>query len=177
MHYGLGLVHIYTGAGKGKTSASIGLGMRALGHNLHVLFCQFFKFETGEKRVLEGLANLEYRQFRVPSDFFKAYDEQEKEKAKTRFIAFWQDLLDTIRSEKYEVVILDEVIYAIHMGLGPASIITELIKNKPAEVELILTGRDFPDEILALADYVSEIVAHKHPFTDKQIEARKGIEY
>ena len=177
MKYGLGLVHIYTGDGKGKTSASVGLAIRALGNNLRVLYCQFFKFETGEKSVMARLPNIEYLQFNVPSEFFKHYDEKYHEETKMKFIRFWQDILGKIRSEKYDVVILDEIIYAVSMNLAPITILTELIRSKPKDLELIMTGRDYPKEVIDMADYVSDIQVIKHPFTDKHIEARKGIEY
>jgi len=177
MKYGLGLVHIYTGDGKGKTSASIGLAIRALGNNLRVLYCQFFKFETGEKLLMSKLPNLEYVQFNVPSEFFKQYDEKSHNDTKMKFISFWQNIQDKVKSEKYDMVILDEIVYAISMKLAPSTILTELIRTKPKDVELIMTGRDYPKEIIDMADYVSEIRAIKHPFNDKNIEARKGIEY
>ncbi|MFT4309678.1 MAG: cob(I)yrinic acid a,c-diamide adenosyltransferase, partial [Candidatus Woesearchaeota archaeon] len=148
-----------------------------LGNNMRVLYCQFFKFETGEKVLLSKLPNLEYLQFNVPSEFFKDYDAKHHDDVKKKFILFWQDILDRIRSEKHDIIILDEIVYAVSMNLAPITIITELIKNKPDNIEIIMTGRNYPKEVLELADYVSDIRLVKHPFNDKQIEARKGVEY
>ena len=178
MKYGLGLVHIITGNGKGKSTSSVGISIRALGHNYKVLYCQFFKFQTGEKVVMEKLPNLKYMQFQVPSDFFKNYNDEYRDKAKARFVKFWQQILDAIKEEHYDIVVMDEVVYALHMELAPSTILTTFIeKFKPKNTELVLTGRDYPQEILDLADYVSEIQLVKHPFYDKRIEARKGIEF
>jgi cob(I)alamin adenosyltransferase len=141
------------------------------------LYCQFFKFQTGEKLLMERLPNLEYMQFNVPSDFFVQYDYRLREEAKRKFINFWQDVIEKTKSGKYDVVILDEVVYAISMNIAPQTILTELIKGKPKGTEIIMTGRNYPKEVIELADYVSEIMPIKHPFTDNGIEARKGIEY
>ncbi len=177
MKYNLGLIHIYTGDGKGKTSASLGLALRALGHNYKILLTQFFKFETGEKNVLSKLPNIEYLQFNVPSDFFVEYNEKIRIESKKKFHDFLKSLEEKIKLKDYDIIILDEIIYALHMNLITEEELKNFILKKPESTELILTGRNYPKSILELADYVTEMKKIKHPFEEKSIEARKGIEY
>ncbi len=177
MKYNLGLIHIYTGDGKGKTSASLGLALRALGHNYKILLVQFFKFETGEKNVLSKLPNIEFLQFNVPSDFFVEYNEKVRLESKKKFEIFIKSLEEKMLLKKYDVIIFDEIVYALHMNLISEEDLKKFILKKPESSELILTGRNYPKSILDLADYITEMKKIKHPFEEKSIEARKGIEY
>jgi len=177
LKYNLGLIHIYTGDGKGKTSASLGLALRALGHNYKVLLVQFFKFETGEKNVLSKLPNIDFLQFNAPSDFFVEYNEKVKEETKKKFFSFIKMLEEKIKYKEYDIIIFDEIIYALHMNLISEEELKNFILKKPEKSELILTGRNYPEIILNLADYITEMKKIKHPFEEKNIEARKGIEY
>jgi len=183
----LGLVHIYTGDGKGKTTASLGLALRAFGNNLRVYMIQFLKSGfTGElyssKKlgfVIEqfGVDALKEKQKKIgeftdkTSRFVFQPDIEEKDAALEGF----EHAKKIIKSNDYEVVILDEINCVVDKGLIPLQEVLELIKNH-GKVELILTGRDAPQELKDAADYVSVIERVKHPW-QKGIKARKGIEY
>lgn len=169
-----GLTHIYTGDGKGKTSAAVGLAVRAAGSGLRVLFVQFLKGRTtGEISSLERLGVRTVRSRQV-TKFIPYMNEQERDECR---IAQQECLREAqMGLAVFDVVILDEALGAAQTGMIDISALEDMVKNKPAGVELVLTGRDAPDSLMALADYVSEIKAIKHPY-DKGVQARKGIEY
>jgi len=170
-----GLVQVYTGDGKGKTSAAFGLALRAVGRSLRVYIVQFIKggFDYGELYVIKNLPNVTLKAFgtgrfvtsRPPSD-------EDVELAKQAF----QLAKDVIQSGKYDVVILDEINVALNLNLIKLQETLKLINTKPTHVEIVLTGRDAPDEIIEVADMVTEMKEIKHPFK-KGVRARKGIEY
>lgn len=173
-----GLVHIYTGDGKGKTTSAIGLGIRAFGRGFKVLLAQFLKgMDTGELHVLKNLGpNFEvYRHKNVKGFFWNMSDEQKAELKKSVREGF-QHVKEEIEKDKWDMVILDEIMGTIHNQLIDTREVVELIKNKPDKLELVLTGRNAPKELIELADYVSEISAIKHPW-EHGIKARKGIEF
>ncbi len=174
----LGLIHIYTGEGKGKTTAAIGLAVRAAGNALKVLFVQFLKGgeESGEIKIFKGLKkNIEVIRFdqRHPI-FFKKGD------TKKGLINAAKDALklidEKIKSDKYDLVILDEINNLIVQGWADVNELMDIIRKRPKGVEIVLTGRGASDELIEMADYVTEMKAIKHPFK-KGIKARKGIEY
>ena len=185
----LGLVHVVTGDGKGKTTSSIGLAIRALGANLRVYMIQFLKSGmTGElhtiKKHLPGMKIMQFgvdaireRQEKLDefrdkgSKFVFNPDEEEKEAAMFGF----EHVKKIINSNDYDLVILDEINVVLDKGLIPIQEVLELIENH-GNVELVFTGRDAPREIIDKADYVSEIKTIKNPW-DKGIRARKGIEF
>lgn len=172
-----GLVHIYTGDGKGKTTAAVGLGVRAAGRGLRVLMVQFLKGRpTGEMealRKLEPLFTL-HRGTEVKR-FTWEMDEGEKEQTRRE----QENLLAFAAAEaaagKWDVLILDEIMAAISTGMLELRQVVELTRGRPEELELVMTGRNAPAELVALADYVSEIKAVKHPL-ERGVPPRKGIE-
>ncbi|MGC9208988.1 MAG: cob(I)yrinic acid a,c-diamide adenosyltransferase [Nitrososphaeria archaeon] len=183
----LGLVEVYTGNGKGKTTASIGLAVRALGWGLRVAIYFFMKTGGyGENRSLQAFTNLKQRFY--GKDYFLTKDEN----IARRFNAVLvkdrppQDYVDLVHEglseaerdfrDGYDVVILDEILTAIYYNLVSVQEVLELIDRKPASVELVLTGRYAPKEIIERADLVTEMVEIKHPY-QKGIQARKGVEY
>lgn len=173
-----GLVHIYTGDGKGKTTAAIGLGIRACGRGLRVLMVQFLKgMPTGEMFSLKALEPgfLLYRGTQT-TKFTWEMNREEREQA----AAEQQDIFAYARGKAEngdcDLLILDEVLGAASCGLLDKECLIEFVKNKPPELELVLTGREATPELISLADYVSEIRAVRHP-ADKGINARKGIEF
>jgi cob(I)alamin adenosyltransferase len=170
-----GLVQVYTGDGKGKTSAAFGLALRAIGRGLKVYIIQFIKggFDYGELYAVKNLPNLKLKAFghgkfvtQVPPS------ERDVELAKEAFNLATQ----VVESGKYDVIILDEINVAIHLGLLSPNEVVQLIKIKPKGVELVLTGRDASGEIIENADLVTEMKEIKHPFR-KGVKPRKGIEY
>ncbi|MEM3091279.1 MAG: cob(I)yrinic acid a,c-diamide adenosyltransferase [Candidatus Pacearchaeota archaeon] len=170
---GLGLVHIYTGEGKGKTSAGMGLVIRALGRGLKVKIIQLFKRDTGEQYFFSN-HNIKYLQFKPLHPFFKNYTPSELIELRKEFLKFWKKSISDIKN--YDLVLIDEVGPGINWKIIPEKLVIQLITKKPKNTEIILTGRDFPNSIKEKADYVSEILKIKHPY-DKGIYARKGIEF
>lgn len=172
-----GLIHIYTGNGKGKTTAAIGLGVRAWGRGIKVLLVQFLKGqETGELTALAQLApGFQIRRGKGVKKFVKDMNAEELAIARQSMAELLNEAQIALK-EDYGLIILDEVMAAITTGLLPLNEMIALISNKPENVEIVMTGRNAPAELIELADYVSEINAIKHPY-DKGIPARKGIEY
>ncbi|NLI90236.1 MAG: cob(I)yrinic acid a,c-diamide adenosyltransferase [Epulopiscium sp.] len=173
-----GLVQIYCGNGKGKTTAAIGLGIRAIGQNLKVIMIQFLKdADTGECKTLKSLEpKFKVFHFEKARGFTWTLTPEEKEEKKEEIknaINFARKVLDT---GECDILILDEILGAIEAGLIDEEEICDLIDNKPEGSELVLTGRVLPDEIAKRANYISKINAIKHPI-DQGIGARKGIEF
>ncbi len=171
-----GLVQVYTGEGKGKTTAAIGLAIRAAGHGLKVFICQFLKGRrTGEfiliKKALAGQIDI----FQCGSEKFIITEEDKREHRETarRALEFSKKALV---SKDYDLVILDEINVAVHLGLIDLKDVITIIESKPESVELVLTGRNAPSEIIERADLVTEMKEIKHPFK-KGIGAREGIEF
>lgn len=173
----LGLIHIYCGDGKGKTTASMGLGMRAAGRNMKVLLTQFLKDNTtGELASIEKLGeNFEVFKGAPVKKFFKFMTPEEqvatKKEHEERFRAVTKKAID----EKFDLLIMDEIIASVNLELIPLDEVVEFLKNKPKGLEVVLTGRDPNEKLVELADYVSEIKAIKHPY-EKGINSRIGIE-
>lgn len=172
---GKGLVQVFTGNGKGKTTAAVGTIVRAAGHGLKVFLVSFMKgnYAYGEYKVLSQLPNVEVAQFglRKFTDPGKIKPE-EKAQAGAALAAARK----AVMSGNYDLVVLDEVNVAVCYDLIGLEEVMKLIKNKPPHVELILTGRYADNKLLELADLVTEMVKVKHPF-DEGVKARKGIEY
>lgn len=171
-----GLVQVFTGNGKGKTTAALGTILRAVGHKLKISVIFFIKgySSQGEFETLRLLPNVKVTNFGLHHFIgnSKNIDPKEKTQAKAALAAARKD----ITSGKYDLVVLDEINYACYFGLIKPEDVVRLIKDKPPQVELILTGRHAPKQIIAIADLVTEMKKIKHPF-DQGIVARKGIEY
>ncbi len=170
-----GLVEIFTGEGKGKTSAALGAVIRALGHGLRVYIVFFMKgdFPYGEHKILCQFPNCTVERFGFQEFVDPAHVKpEEKEEARKALAAAHRAML----SLKYDIVILDEVNVAVAWKLIDVDGVIKLIHNKPEKVELILTGRYADPKLIELADLVTDMVKVKHPF-DKGMLSRKGIEY
>lgn len=170
-----GLVEVYTGNGKGKTSAAFGLAIRAVGRGLRVYIIQFIKggFDYGELYVIDKLPNLTLKAFGRGK--FITANPPDREDFKLAKQAF-QLAKQIVKDGEHDVVILDEINVALNLKLLDLEEVMALIKSKPRHVELVLTGRRAPDQIIEAADLVTEMKEIKHPF-NKGIPARKGIEY
>jgi len=168
-----GFIHIYTGDGKGKTTAALGLLLRALGQQKKVCLIQFMKSsQYGEIKFLKKLKSVTTKQFGSHSFIKKGkVSQQDKIKAE-KALAFAQKAL----KKKYDLLVLDEIIMAVFFKLIKEKEVIELIDNKPKRLELILTGRRASAKLVKLADLVTEMKEIKHYF-QKGIKARKGIEY
>jgi len=169
------LIEIFTGNGKGKTSAALGIVLRSLGHGRRVGMITFMKGEYpyGEKRILSQLPNLTLKNFGQLSFVDpKNIKEEEKQEAKRAL----EVAGEMIRGGKYDLVVLDEVNVAAAWGLVDSEEVAKLIKQKPPHVDLILTGRYAPQRFVELADLVTEMVEVKHPY-QKGMSGRKGLDY
>ena len=171
----LGFVHVYTGTGKGKTTAALGLGLRALGKGLKIHMIQFMKgdIEYGEISAVRNLDGFSIEQFGRP-DFVDRNNPAEID------IELAQKGLERAKEilagKKYDLVILDEINVALDWKLIELDDVVELIKNKPKKVELILTGRYAHPKIIELADLVTDMQEVKHPY-QVGVLARDGIEH
>ncbi|MBC2727313.1 cob(I)yrinic acid a,c-diamide adenosyltransferase [Desulfosporosinus sp.] len=171
-----GLVQIYTGNGKGKSTAAFGLALRAVGHGFKVYIIQFMKGNDSYGE-LDGVKRLSpecrLENFGGPGWVHKGeYLEENIQEAKKAFLRAQEVVL----SGKWDLVILDELVNAIWFELIPENKVMELLNSKPSHVELIMTGRNASQTLIERADLVTEMVQRKHPY-EKGIMARKGIEY
>lgn len=172
----LGLIHIYTGDGKGKTTASIGLTVRASGRGLNVIFAQLMKGrETGELKNLISLPGVKLLRSKPLTKFSFQMNDDEKAEVLAAHNAFIGQVAEACRKENADLLILDEVLGACGTGLLDENILIDFLKTKPEHLEVVMTGRNPSEDLLAMADYVSEIRKRKHPF-DQGIPAREGIE-
>ncbi|MDR1985532.1 MAG: cob(I)yrinic acid a,c-diamide adenosyltransferase [Treponema sp.] len=178
-----GLIHLYIGDGKGKTTAAVGLSVRAVGRDKQVLFAQFLKSSfTGELRALEKLGVEVIR-----STLALGFTHQMNEETKARCRGEQGLILDRIRETLYgetrgggiknpDLVVLDEALDAVNTGMLDEGALQSFVETRPLALELVLTGRNPPAWLLDAADYVSEIKKVKHPY-DRGIPARVGIEH
>lgn len=179
-----GLILINTGEGKGKTTAALGTAIRAWGNGQKVLVFQFIKgaWKYGELEAIRALGELNGKiEIRPMGDgfvFHKKDKENQGEYSRKKELAesAWEKLEEEIKSDRWDLVILDEINYAIHFGLLPVEKVVELIKEKPGRLNMILTGRYAREELVEMADTVTEMKAVKHAY-QKGIHARKGIEF
>ncbi|MEW6214144.1 MAG: cob(I)yrinic acid a,c-diamide adenosyltransferase [Nitrospirota bacterium] len=171
-----GLIHIYTGEGKGKTTAAVGLAIRAKSRRLRVLFAQFMKGNKkgGELELLESLSIKTKRFNRVLSPYF--YPDIDKEKLKRETNKSLKNIKKIMSSDDFDLIVLDEFNCLIPEGLLTENEAVDLITHKPERLELVLTGRGATERLIKAADYVTNMKMIKHPFS-KGIMARKGIEY
>ena len=172
-----GLVIVHTGNGKGKTTAALGLAVRAWGQGLKILILQFIKgsWKYGELKALEKFEpNLMIEQ--AGEGFVKQAEGEEKSKhievAKHTFLRAKKEAV----SDKWDMIILDELNYAVKFGLIEKEAVLELVKIKPANLHLVITGRDAVPELIAMADLVTEMKEVKHPYK-KGIKAQRGVEF
>jgi len=174
-----GLVQIYTGDGKGKTTAALGLAIRAAGNGNKVLIYQFLKpasLNTGERAALQG-TRITLKALDVPWDMAKgAKDEKQAADAKKGIHEILAKIADGAGKRIYDMIILDEIVFCLSQGLAKLEDIKNVIEKKDARVEIVLTGRGATKELMEMADLVTEMKKIKHPF-DKGIKARQGIEF
>lgn len=174
MNEELGLIHIYCGDGKGKTSAAMGLVIRAAGNNLQVLILQLLKIQySGELTILGQIPNIKVIRGKGVANFSFTMTEPQKLMCRNTHNHNLEAVI--AEADHYDLLVLDEVIGAYNRDLLDKDLLLDFLKNKPPHLEVVLTGRNPPEEILEFADYISEIKKVKHPF-DKGVKARLGIE-
>ncbi len=171
------LIHIYTGDGKGKTTAATGLATRALAHGMKICYASFHKNPDKqgptEVKILGKLGATIHVFAKEHSLFNKAAS---KEEISLQVLEGLKLLEKEIKTGKFDLLILDEVIISVRDGYLPEENLLQFMKNKPDNLELVMTGRGATPRIIEQADYVSNICKTKHPF-DKNMPAREGIEY
>lgn len=166
-----GYIQVYTGDGKGKTSAALGLAVRALGRKKRVCIVQFMKgLETGEVLFFQDVKGVEIKQFGSGNFVFELAQERELAKKGLEYAR------EQMLSGNFDVIILDEINVAIAMKLIPIDDVLSFLKEKPENVEVVLTGRNAPKELLDIADLVTEMREVKH-YYKKGVMAREGIEF
>lgn len=171
----LGLIHLYCGDGKGKTTAALGLALRAAGAGKQVVFTQFFKdgssSEIGPLAALPGV-----RVFHADTvrGFYRNMTPAQREQAGKDYTALFRQV--TQAAQEADLLILDEIVSACNRGVVPEKLVTDFLREKPARLEVVLTGRNPSAALLELADYITEMRKLRHPF-DRGIGARRGIEF
>lgn len=171
------MVHIYYGDGKGKTTAAIGLAVRAAGSRMKVLFVQFLKTEfSGERHTLSHTENISLTFCPIELNFTYNMDDTEKAKAAVTFRKIFDDAVTKALTEKYDMIVLDEIFSAIEADMVNEGDVYEFVANAPKNMEVVLTGHNPPQRILELSDYITEMKKIKHPY-DKGVQARFGIEF
>lgn len=172
-----GCVHIYCGDGKGKTSSAVGLAVRASGRGKKVLIVRFLKTEdSGEVEVLRKIPGITVTPCDRTFGFVFRMNEEQKREAGAYFQSRFETAVKTAVEDGVDLLVLDEILASCNYGMVREDDVAEFLRNRPAEMEVVLTGRDPSDRLIALADYVSEIKMVKHPYT-QGLGAREGIEY
>lgn len=172
---GTGLVHIYYGDGKGKTTAAVGQAVRAAGSGLQVLFFQFMKDNSSNERtILEQIPNVTCLPGKRHVKFYNQMNGEEKAEYKH----YNSKALDEIVKFciNFDVLVLDEAVCAVDLGLLSQKKLVDFLKHKPRGLEVIMTGHRVSDELFEVADYLTEMVKVKHPY-DEGRAAREGIEF
>jgi cob(I)alamin adenosyltransferase len=172
-----GLIIIFTGKGKGKTTAAMGQALRAVGQGLKVLMLQFIK-GTWDYGELESIKRLEpdFEIQPLGKGFIRSNSKLDENEAQENVTQSWKQARNEILSDKYDMIILDEINYVISYGLLPVEEVLTLFEEKPDRLHLILTGRDAHQSIVERADLVTEMNEIKHQYS-KGIKAQKGIEF
>lgn len=171
-----GLIHIYYGDGKGKTTCGMGLCVRAAGAGLKVLVFQFLKDnDTSELRILEQIPNIVIEKGLDHVKFTFLMNEAEKNEAKEFYTDAFRRITKRALNEEFDLLFLDEILHAVNNQIINEKELIEFLENKPQKLEVVINGYFPSEELLSLADYVSHIQKEKHPF-DKKIPQRLGIE-
>jgi cob(I)alamin adenosyltransferase len=176
-----GLVQIYTGDGKGKTTAAFGLALRAAGQGNKVLIYQFLKppsLDIGERFALQlGAVRIRVEALDIEWDMAKSFEDPEQVvQAQAAISQALERIAETGRKRFYDVLILDEIVFCLSKGLAKLEDVKNVIDKRDPAVEIVLTGRGATQDLIALADLVTEMKNIKHPF-DKGLDARRGIEF
>jgi cob(I)alamin adenosyltransferase len=172
-----GLIIVHTGNGKGKTTAALGLGLRAWGQGLKVLVVQFIKggWKYGELAAIEKLAP-DFRLQQLGEGFIKGSSQDKMQEHRAAAQSALQKAEAAVLSNKWDMIILDEINYAVKFALITLEDVLALLAAKPSHLHMVLTGRDARDELIAKADLVTEMQEIKHPY-QQGIKAQRGIEF
>ncbi len=170
-----GLLIVFTGNGKGKTTAALGMAIRAAGHGMGVLILQFIKgtWAYGELESLKDIEEVRIKTLGSGFTWKKENLDEDRELARKG----WEEARSEISRGDYRMVILDELNIVLSYGLLPLQPVLDTLEQRPAGVHVVVTGRNAPDELIEIADLVTEMKVVKHPFHDRGLKAQKGIEF
>ena len=173
----MGLVHIYCGDGKGKTSASVGLAVRAAGRGFQVIIARFLKSDdSGEVEVLKTVPGITVLPCEKEFGFVFAMDEATKAEAAKYYRELFQKAVATVEETKADLLVMDEILASMYYNMVPEQEVLEFLKTRPENLEVVMTGRGPSEAIMEAADYITEMKMVRHPY-EKGISARFGIEY
>jgi ATP:corrinoid adenosyltransferase len=175
------MIHLYTGQGKGKTTAAIGLCIRAAGRDFRVCFAQFMKgSDTGELHVLENLEGVTVLRSSTNFGFYSTMPDTDKAELTVIHNRILDRLLETAESGNCRMIVLDELTYPVKWGLLDTEKLRRLLKSGKegvsGEIEIVVTGRDAAEFLKESADYITEMECVRHPY-EKGVAAREGIEF
>ena len=170
-----GLLVVFTGEGKGKTTAALGMAMRAAGHGMKVRVLQFIKggWSYGELNSFEKIGEVRIKTLGTGFTWNKESLDEDRELAK----AGWQEALSEIRRADCRMIVLDELNYVLSYGLLPVGEVVQALRERPDGVHIVATGRNAPPELIEAADLVTEMRVVKHPYGDRGLAAQIGIEF
>lgn len=172
-----GLIHIYTGDGKGKTTAALGLAVRAAGRNKQVLLVQFFKgADSGELHALKNIPNITVLRLTKKYGFYKDLTDKQKIEIYREHTSLLYEAVKQAQNGACDLLILDEVISAYQHSALDRAMLETFLDSKPQPLELVLTGRNAPEHFISMADYVTEMHKIKHPY-ESGTAAREGVEF
>ena len=173
-----GLIIVYTGSGKGKTTAAMGLALRAVGHDLKILMIQFIKSAGRHYGELEAAARLHpyFEILPMGNGFVKFGGREPVPEDIQTALETWNFSKEKIKSDEFDMIILDEINYAIDYGFLPVDDVVGVLKTRPGRLHVVLTGRNAHPDIIEIADLITEMREIKHPFKNG-IKAQRGIEF
>lgn len=170
-----GLVIVFTGNGKGKTTAALGMAMRAAGHGLKVLVLQFIKgsWAYGELQSFARIGEVVLKPLGTGFTWKKDSLEEDRKLAADG----WEEAVSEISRGYYDIIVLDELNVVLSYDLLPLAPVIQALKDKPPALHVVVTGRDAPEELIGIADLVTEMRQVKHPYHDQGVKAQKGVEF
>lgn len=170
-----GLLIVFTGDGKGKTTAGLGMALRAAGHGMKVLILQFIKgaWSYGELEALKHIPEVTIEAMGSGFTWKKENLDEDRELAR----AGWEKAANAMRLGDYDLIVLDELNYVLSYGLLPLESVMETLGRRPPDLHVVVTGRNAPAKLMEMADLVTEMRQIKHPYHDQGIKAQKGIEF
>jgi cob(I)alamin adenosyltransferase len=170
-----GLFIVFTGDGKGKTTAALGMALRAAGHGMRVLILQFIKgtWAYGELEAFKRFPEVRIQTLGSGFTWKKESMDEDRELARSG----WELAADEIRRAEYDIIILDELNYVLSYGLLQPGPVLDVIRGRDERLHVVVTGRNALPELIEAADLVTEMCQVKHPFHDQAIKAQRGIEY
>jgi cob(I)alamin adenosyltransferase len=170
-----GLLIVFTGNGKGKTTAALGMAVRAAGHSMRTLVLQFIKgaWKYGELEALRRFDEIVIQPLGTGFTWKKENLDEDRKLAEIG----WNLASEEIERGNYDIVVLDELNLVLAYGLLPAAEVLETLRRRPRGLHVVVTGRNAPDELIAAADLVTEMREIRHPYRDQSIRAQKGVEF